>query len=1507
MSGDYTRFTHRPERNYSSVLMQQGRVQLDADWNEQSDILQRRLRIQAMDTFGRCAVPEPTTPDAFKLAPLAGPPADLSLGSGRLYLDGLLAEIFAGESHTYRNQKYYPDPPALPASGEAIAYLDVWDREVTYLEDADLLEKALGGPDTTTRQQTVWQVKWHGTEDAQCGSDLDALFPPSGGRATTSAIAPPASNDPCILQPSGGYRGLENRLYRVEVHTRGGLNTARFKWSRDNASIVSRVDAIAVSGTQTVLTVARIGRDKVLRFEVGDWVEVTDDHRELMGEAGEMAQVAATSEAALTVTLDRAIPTGPGRAFGATPAVVQARHTRLRKWNQRAPGNTLDADGLIAIDGTNVHLEDGVYVQLAIDPSGGEFQVGDYWVFATRTADASVEPLNSAPPRGIVHHYCQLATLAWQGTPAALHVHDCRTLWPDPHCCTVSVRPGEDIQRAVDRLPPEGGCVCLLPGIHVVETPILIDARRNILIHGMGRASKVVTCPATNGESVFYVAGASRQIRMHDFLVFSDERASLVTIAEDAREIGLAGMTLIDTASEANSDCVLLAGCSQVTVQGSTLVGRVGVLQADPDGVAAVAAALAALRPAESDDQAGGNEVDEEEEAPIPEAPPLRALAVTASELFVTSAGVDLQNALDGHVRDNIVTSLDSERLGPWRRAAAKEITSAADLHRWLEDALAQLVPVDSLEGLEGRAIGLQACLLEDFDICGNHVAAYRGIRVSFARQVTASANRVLTAETAVLLGHAFACAMRRNRISVAPLEHEAEPPVDIQDALRLRIHTGRVAIVTRFARGLAIESNAIDAPSAIGTTRSGSGTGCGARYPEALLRLLRIGRAWRVMVELGWVLLVIVRGLQAAGNNASTVLEDVQTKADLETLLLEWFLRLLGDPSYVPPFIGRVRIADNRLEVTHFGVFLNQMLSVGGLLIQGNRISGFTRAGVFVHALFSVGLADRYAGWLHCGLQWLIALLRLLRERLAAMLDGEEVVDPAQPAEFTAANVGVTGVSWLLHFCARFCQGGQTPGDSEPGSEPESPATGLKDALDDLLDHLSPAWIEDLVNQSYVIEDNTLRGNGDGIFVGIDGSQVLGNHVDIGLGSTVAFETLVLGAALQHHFEDTSYSDPVLFRSLVDLDRDMLLLSGSQGNWVDPHLDDANFRARLLAVLQDVVAVSSPESPLNSPLVAARDALVAAVPDLDTARQQWPVITMLIWVYLRGYGIVMQGADMVCSGNHVRAWRGCAPVVRRVDFGPQATTADFRRTAFLRVPGVLPAVPAIGGIWQLTNLGGLMEDLLSVFVVDRSQQSSRIALLIWALLSYVALSSVRDRRLTISGNGVEEALAFGIRTLQVGGETELDVLDNLIRDAVRHGICHHEFASDPKDGAGLHAKVHRNSLVRTSRVFRLPASAGNQATGAILDDFASLIWLENAAGRTLMGRNHGDGARLDGQRRAVYVYTTLAGISDNHVQASSQLAFQVLASVGLFTSNMTGPGNSVPASLVQPPNVETL
>lgn len=53
MSGDYSRFPFDPRRNYSAVLLQQGRVLLDQDWNEQSAMASRGFRAAVVDLLGR--------------------------------------------------------------------------------------------------------------------------------------------------------------------------------------------------------------------------------------------------------------------------------------------------------------------------------------------------------------------------------------------------------------------------------------------------------------------------------------------------------------------------------------------------------------------------------------------------------------------------------------------------------------------------------------------------------------------------------------------------------------------------------------------------------------------------------------------------------------------------------------------------------------------------------------------------------------------------------------------------------------------------------------------------------------------------------------------------------------------------------------------------------------------------------------------------------------------------------------------------------------------------------------------------------------------------------------------------------------------------------------------------------------------------------------------------------------------------------------------------------------
>jgi uncharacterized protein DUF6519 len=57
MSGDFSRLTFDPTRHYDSVLLQQGRPQLDADWNEQRAIDAHRRELEGRDVIGQHGAP----------------------------------------------------------------------------------------------------------------------------------------------------------------------------------------------------------------------------------------------------------------------------------------------------------------------------------------------------------------------------------------------------------------------------------------------------------------------------------------------------------------------------------------------------------------------------------------------------------------------------------------------------------------------------------------------------------------------------------------------------------------------------------------------------------------------------------------------------------------------------------------------------------------------------------------------------------------------------------------------------------------------------------------------------------------------------------------------------------------------------------------------------------------------------------------------------------------------------------------------------------------------------------------------------------------------------------------------------------------------------------------------------------------------------------------------------------------------------------------------------------
>jgi hypothetical protein len=600
MTGDYTRFSFKPQRDYSGVLKQQGRVDLDADFNELIEIIDRRWRSETIDVLGHCAVAG-ATPDAFLVTPTG--PGAFEIGIGRMYVDGIqvenhglkplefladLGELRGTGSVSYGDQPYLPAPlPPLPAATPGttdLVYLDVWQREVTVLEDPALREIALGGPDTTTRVQSVWQVRV--LEDVGphgCGDQIapwDELVAPSAGRLTSSAVAPPASDDPCIISPAGGYRGLENRLYRVEIHAAGpigGAAPARFKWSRNNATVASTVSAIPASNDQ--VTVQQVGRDQVLRFEIGNWIEITDDFREFEGLAGHMAQVTSIDEANRILVFAPAIPA----AMNFNPADL-SRHTRVRRWDQ---SQNVDADGLLDVTAGSIDIEDGIRVDFSLTPGSGSFHVGDYWVFAARTADGSVETLQDSPPRGILHHYCRLGFINWGIDADTTTFVDCRhPPQPECGCCTVTVGDGvdshgqfTDIQQAIDSLDVRGGIVCIGRGFYPLSTGLVLDdTKRNVILRGVGQATRIFFAPQQGVAGVFLHMQRTEHARLESVFVAAAGAEALVRMT-DSHFCRVEDCTLVNVPGQPDGQALvprtidLVGNCIGCEIVRNALVG----------------------------------------------------------------------------------------------------------------------------------------------------------------------------------------------------------------------------------------------------------------------------------------------------------------------------------------------------------------------------------------------------------------------------------------------------------------------------------------------------------------------------------------------------------------------------------------------------------------------------------------------------------------------------------------------------------------------------------------------------------------------------------------------------------------------------------------------------------------------------------------------------------------------------------------------------------------------
>ncbi len=527
---DLARDAFDPRKRYAAVRMQQGRVLTDDDYNDGARIESEDERRSRLDIIG----PAGTADDAFR--PFDGGitatgQVDFKISPGTFYLGGLRIENH-DEVHFIQQPDYLQQPPAERAVTGAglhdFLWLEAWQQPVTAVEDGELLEAALAGPDTSARLRTMWRV--HRTlrttpafDCADAWNDLKAewvatdqgTISPSFERVVDAELkigfgAAGPAGDLCSPPVAGGYLGAENQAIRVEI-----VDGQHFTWGFDNSAPLYRVQVTPGSGTVTFLTEPKDQAHWPMAnqiVEILPWSAVLSNREKLAELSGHVARVQGSYDPdskQLTLAAGEELPLGFGQAWLTRPDAAELGppggtvYLFLRVWNR---GSDVTSPPRIPIVAAPIVLGN---TGLTATFTGDDFVAGDHWIVAARPeTPARVVPWSlevERAPHGVRRFFHPLAIIEWKadasGSLVFDVVHDCRpTFLPLSKiqgCCTVTVGDGEhsqgqytSIQQAVDNLPAVGGKVCVLPGEYAEG--VTIDGRQNVIIEGCGDRTRIV-------------------------------------------------------------------------------------------------------------------------------------------------------------------------------------------------------------------------------------------------------------------------------------------------------------------------------------------------------------------------------------------------------------------------------------------------------------------------------------------------------------------------------------------------------------------------------------------------------------------------------------------------------------------------------------------------------------------------------------------------------------------------------------------------------------------------------------------------------------------------------------------------------------------------------------------------------------------------------------------------------------------------------------------------------
>ncbi|MBL4647395.1 MAG: hypothetical protein JKY13_00310 [Gammaproteobacteria bacterium] len=403
MKSDISRNSFNPEKRYSAVYQQQGRIVVDADQNEFVDTIKHTINETFKDIVGNGA------PDYRSLL-IHDVSGKVKIQPGIMYVDGLRTEVIGASSDriALNAQDDFPgnsselyDSTLLSELTNHVVYIDAWERMVDATEDSDLSDPSLGGADTSVRSKVMAQVKL--IEYQAIATDKDEIEQeindklaalPSKGNATLTVGPQHDGNENFSVISS-------NHLFRLEVQAVDKVDNPQIvtlKWSMNNAienhTISNKPDAAEDFGpvyeVYDVNTASHVGVHPHA-MAVATLSTLEDDLDQVTGNSDQFVRAWDGF-----CTVDLAVP-----AIPVVPAMGISRNLTV-------------ADVYIDVDNNQlVILQNDLEINL--DLSGKTFVVGDYWQVPIREAQnlatSNYKFVEALEPQGIEHHYAALARI----------------------------------------------------------------------------------------------------------------------------------------------------------------------------------------------------------------------------------------------------------------------------------------------------------------------------------------------------------------------------------------------------------------------------------------------------------------------------------------------------------------------------------------------------------------------------------------------------------------------------------------------------------------------------------------------------------------------------------------------------------------------------------------------------------------------------------------------------------------------------------------------------------------------------------------------------------------------------------------------------------------------------------------------------------------------------------------------------------------------------------------